>query len=128
MDGLREFLRDVFTQPPDTEGAAETADEPDPVPLEIHETTMVVDKRGGTASFTVSDNAAATVEIRDADGQRVRTLASGIAVEGGVSVALDWDRTDDNGKRVRRGTYRLHVDAADADGQTAHASVSFDLP
>ena len=38
---------------------------------------------------------------------------------------MSWDRKNAAGQRVAKGTYRLQVDAVDAAGQSATASIAF---
>lgn len=152
VPGLREYLADVFTQPPVTEEpvteepvteepAAEepvteepatstteesgtTAEEP---AVAIEGLSMTLTKRDGTATFTVTAPAAATVQILTGDGAVVRSLARRLDVPGGEQIELDWDRSDDAGKRVRRGSYVLRVDVVDEQGRTDTAEVGFEI-
>lgn len=58
-------------------------------------------------SFEVATSANVNVVILDASGAPIRTLATGPMASGGVS--LLWNRTDDKGRRVAKGTYRVEV-------------------
>ncbi len=158
VEGLQQYLADVFTQPPSDEEEPEaepspepddgsdadagevtstdptpdpspspSSEDPEPTTLEIISASVTVTKRAATASFTVNASASATVEILDIDGTVVRRLARGLAVDADTPTHLEWDRKDQNGKRVQRGTYVLHVAVTDSSGGTDVADVGFEL-
>jgi hypothetical protein len=65
-------------------------------------------------AFALARGAFVRLEVLDAQGRRVRTLADGAWAAGGASVT--WDLADDAGRRVPPGLYlaRLAVDGASA--------------
>ncbi|MFO0714179.1 MAG: FlgD immunoglobulin-like domain containing protein [Sandaracinus sp.] len=81
------------------------------------DTSQVILPDAGTAtgSFRVDGNAASTrVEIRDANGDVVRTLDVG--PHGPGIATFQWDGDDEAGNRLPTGRYRISVTATDADG------------
>ncbi len=60
-------------------------------------------------AFALATGALVRLEVLDAQGRRVRTLADGAWAAGAASIA--WDLADDGGRRVAPGLYlaRLHV-------------------
>ena len=69
------------------------------------------------AAFTLDDDAAdVKVNIRDSEGNLVRTIELGAHAEGDVE--FEWDIRDDNGVKLSPGTYSIDVSATDADGGT----------
>jgi hypothetical protein len=123
VPGLRDYLATAFRQPV----AAPAQPPPAPAPdlavagLAVNPAPVV---NSGTASFTLSADAAATVKVLDAKGATVRTLLSAAARQSGP-VSAPWDRLDASGRRVRKGTYSVRVDLRDASGRTASATRSF---
>jgi flagellar hook assembly protein FlgD len=121
VPGLRDYLAGPYRQSPSTAL-------PPTVPLTV--TGLVVApnpvKTTGTVSFDVSAPAAVTVRIVTTKGALVRTLLAASPESAGL-VAARWDRTDANGRKVRRGTYGARVDAVDGTGRTSSASTSFSV-
>ncbi|NOZ86302.1 MAG: flagellar hook assembly protein FlgD [Deltaproteobacteria bacterium] len=68
-----------------------------------------------------SDAANVTVEIRNADGDVVRTLDMGPRPAG--QVQIEWDGLDSKGKTVPDGTYLLKVKAEDTDGKDVNSKI-----
>ena len=75
------------------------------------------------ATYTVSGDTSITATVRDALGQPVKTLASGITVTAGDH-SLAWDARDDGGLLLPDGTYTLDLRSTDPTGQVAAASAS----
>jgi flagellar hook assembly protein FlgD len=66
--------------------------------------------RGAIAlRFQLAQAGAVNVEVFDAQGRRVRGVASGLRSAGASS--LSWDGRDDTGTRVAAGTYFVRVAA-----------------
>lgn len=65
--------------------------------------------------FVRESDSAAEVSIVDAEGDVVRTLASAVALEADRRTTYRWDGTDDGGRPVKTGHYRLRVDLDDSD-------------
>jgi flagellar basal-body rod modification protein FlgD len=87
------------------------------VEVKSNEFTVAESDTAAHAAFTLADDATTvTVEIRDAEGNVVRTLDLDAQSEG--EVQIDWDLLDDNGNKADAGTYTIDVSAADADGNT----------
>ncbi len=59
-------------------------------------------------AFTLATNSSVSVEIRDSKGQLVKSLLSNKPENAGA-VAQGWNRTDSQGRTVRRGTYTARV-------------------
>jgi len=75
----------------------------------------------GEGSFELAAPAASeTVEIRDAHGTVVRTLALGGAAAG--AVPFTWDGHDEGGNRCAAGSYTISVHAADGSGNPVDAT------
>lgn len=66
-----------------------------------------------TLSLVLPAAAPVTLEVFDAAGRRVRTVASGAWLPAGVQ-ALEWDGRDDRGLRTGPGTYVMRVATATA--------------
>jgi len=80
---------------------------------------------GATLSYELAATATEiTVEIRDADGNVVRTMSVPPQKEGQQQVA--WDGLDSDGQHVAAGTYTYSVSARDADGNTVQATTYFE--
>jgi flagellar hook assembly protein FlgD len=79
-------------------------------------------KDSTTIGFTVSQQAAWAVEIRDAADRLVRRIAG----EGKV-VEVSWAGRDDDGKVLPDGVYSLRADATSADGVARSATASLRL-
>jgi hypothetical protein len=125
VPGLRAFLADTFTtQRVSTTGT--TTQPPPAAPIAISSLTMNPDpvKTTGTVSFMLNRAASVTVTIRDSKGATVKTLASNAAALTG-SNSIVWDKTNDRGRKVGRGTYSVVVEAQASDGTAATASVAF---
>ena len=75
------------------------------------------------ASYVASGDTAITAVVRNAAGQVVKTLASGLAVERGAQ-SLSWDGRDEAGGALPSGTYTLQLDSKDPSGQSSSASTS----
>lgn len=69
-----------------------------------------------TLNFTLPSAATGvTVQIKDANGNVVRTLTQGATATGAGSIA--WDGKDDNNNTLASGTYTFSVSGTDASGQ-----------
>jgi hypothetical protein len=118
--GLRTFLAETFTTPP----AAPPPPPPPPAPAVTGLVMSPADVvKTGTVSYTLSTQGTATVTILDGQGRRVRTLVNGASQPAGP-VSLTWDRTNDAGRRVKAGPYRVQVDVTAPGGATS-ASAGF---
>jgi hypothetical protein len=119
--GLESFLRDVFT-------LDAGASQPPPAPLEVSSLAMspTAVKASGTASFTISAPASVTVSVLNAKGSLVHTLLSDAARPAGT-VTAGWDRTDSLGRRAKRGTYTLRIQAHDDGDQTSTVAITFSV-
>lgn len=62
---------------------------------------------GSRISFSLASAASVQLDVLDASGRRVRTLARGALPAGGQSV--NWDRRSDGGSRVPAGVYFVHL-------------------
>jgi hypothetical protein len=71
------------------------------------------------ASFSVSGDTTLSAYARNATGQPVDELGSWAAKEGGSSIT--WDGRDSSGNIVPDGTYYLHLDSTDPNGNTTSA-------
>lgn len=113
VPGLREFLRDRYTQassttpPPDTGPGAEGEPAPS-VSVDGLLVTPTPVTKSATVRFSLSLPATTTVEIVSASGTVVRTLRAGVAMEAGET-SIKWDRKDGRGRRVVGGTYHARV-------------------
>jgi flagellar basal-body rod modification protein FlgD len=77
---------------------------------------MLPDVGGTTVGGELSGDAATvTVTIRDADGNKVRTLTAGPATKG--SLEIPWDGRDEAGVPLPAGEYRVELAAADVEGK-----------
>lgn len=82
---------------------------------------LLSDGTPGTGSFELPSAATnASVEIRDARGNVVRTLDVGASPEG--TVPFTWDGHDESGNRCAAGSYSIAVHASDADGNPIDAT------
>jgi hypothetical protein len=121
--GLADYLAGAFR-------TSTTAPAPTPAPpsssLAVTGVAMspTLVKTTGTAMFSLSASAKATVTILDGKGVVVRTLLRDAAVASGTT-SKTWDRLDDAGRKVRRGTFTIKVDAVDVNGAKATAGASF---
>lgn len=122
VPGLQSFLADTFTTRP-----ASPPPPPPPPPPAVTGLVMSPSDvvRSGTVSYSLSAPATATVSILDAAGKRIRTLVAGGSQPGGA-VSLTWDRTNDAGRRVKVGSYRVQVDVTGPGGSTS-ATASFNV-
>ncbi len=69
-----------------------------------------------TLNFTLPSAATqVTVQIKDANGNTVRTLTQGATATGAGSIA--WDGKDDSNNTLASGTYSFSVSGTDASGQ-----------
>ena len=122
VPGLRDFFQTTFVTAP----APPPATTPPPAPaiqitgLQVSPTQI---KRTGTISFSLNVPGNATVQVLDKSGVVVRTLLSAAAEPSG-STSVVWDRTGNDGRRVRTGSYTVKVTASDANGNTAAATAS----
>jgi hypothetical protein len=112
VPGLREWLASGFTAPPATPEPAPAA-----APLTISGLTVnpapVVQL--GTISFSTSSTADLVVTVVDQRGTAVRTVAARSTATAG-SQSFTWDRRDDRGRVVKKGSYRVTVQATDSRG------------
>ncbi|HEB65955.1 MAG TPA: hypothetical protein ENJ02_10510 [Chloroflexi bacterium] len=69
------------------------------------------DRDATTLSYTLSEEATVRIEVLDANGQVVRTLVADETQPAGQGF-VTWDGTDDSGRRVADGLYRLQITAA----------------
>jgi flagellar hook assembly protein FlgD len=76
------------------------------------------------ARFRLSIPATVSVHVMDARGAVVRTLIETRELGAGEA-AFAWDRKDDAGRRVKAGTYVLHVEAFTSGGLADEASATF---
>ena len=79
-------------------------------------------KKSTSVGYTVSTSAQMIVVVLDSNGSVVKTLMSG-AVTGGAH-QVGWDRTNNDGFRVRSGTYQVLLQASDAAGTTVSATIT----
>jgi hypothetical protein len=91
---------------------------------------MVSDVRGMTAgsgraetlvSFNLTEAARVQVVIRTATGRLVRTLATHLAADAGLTT-LTWDRRDAAGRAMPLGNYLVEVQAATSTGRQARGA------
>lgn len=131
VPGLRDYLSTTFigaaptpppspTPTPTPTATATPTSTPTPTPSSTPVPSLTVTglsvspvpvKRSALVSFALSAPATVTVTIVDATGALVRTLASSAPLHGGTR-SFAWDRTDSRGRRVRSGSYRVTVRAA----------------
>ena len=71
--------------------------------------------------FSVSRDAAATVEVLNMAGRRVRTLLTASPVSANAVTTLAWDGRTASGTRAPAGRYLLRLTATAADGQSVSA-------
>lgn len=80
---------------------------------------------GATLAYDLAATATEiTVEVRDADGNVVRTLSVPPQKEGQHQLA--WDGLNSEGQHVAAGTYTYSVSARDADGNAVAATTYFE--
>ena len=79
--------------------------------------------KSASVTFGLSLPANARVLVTTPSGSVVRVLANG--QESAGPVIMTWDRRDDNGRRVKAGTYIVTVEAIDAAGRRAFVTLSF---
>ncbi len=72
------------------------------------------------------DNASAAVDVVDADGVRVRRIASGLRIRRDRPVRVEWDGLEDDGRRAPDGAYRIRVTLG-GDGRSILAPKPFNL-
>lgn len=85
------------------------------------DSVRIDDFGSGQVAFTLGDRAAsATVTIRDASGEVIRTLDVGSASAG--TQIVQWDGLNLAGDRVPAGRYQIEIEAKDADGKPVEAS------
>lgn len=75
--------------------------------------------KGAQVSYTLSADAAVTVEVLNAAGRPVRVLATGSYAAGGSPVTVAWDGCNAGGARVPAGRYLVRLTARTDDGQQA---------
>ncbi len=81
------------------------------------------DGRQAALPFAVDGDASlVTVDVLDAGGAVIRTLAGGQAAEGAHTIA--WDGLDGSGRSVAPGTYHYRVDAQGARAGAAAGTIS----
>ncbi len=68
------------------------------------------DRDATTLSYTLSEEATVRIEALDANGQVARTLVADETQPAGQGF-VTWDGTDDSGRRVADGLYRLQITA-----------------
>ena len=68
----------------------------------------------GSITFYLTAQATLTVDIRNASGVIVRTLAQGLPFPAS-SQNFTWDRKDAKGRKVKSGTYSVRVNALGLD-------------
>lgn len=73
-----------------------------------------------TAVYSLSEQAEVTAEVRNAAGQRIRTLTTDQPQPAGQH-AIAWDGRDTGGNLVPDGTYRLHIVAAGTAREGEHS-------
>ncbi len=100
----------------------------------ISGTTLAPDAPGGAASVAVAgsapDAASWTVvvaRVSATDGAVAAGTAARTVSGSGPSASAAWDGTDDAGRRLPRGTYRVTLSMADAAGNAATSSWTVDL-
>lgn len=122
VPGLRDFLATAFTTAPAEE------QEPPPAALAVTGLQMNPDpvRTTGTVGFTLSAPAMVSVAIQTTTGALVKTLQPGTAQPAGP-VSLGWDRTNAKGRKVGRGTYRVHVTATPDSGAAVTATAPFSV-
>lgn len=115
VPGLANFLATTFRTPPSS-GSTST---PPPAQLTVTGMSAALDSSGKswTVSGTISTAATVTMTVLAGDGTTVKTLLSNVARNAG-SVSAVWDGTDAKGRKVRRGTYTVKLQAS-ASGQSA---------
>ena len=132
VPGLRDFLRDRYTQAPSS--PPPPADDPGPGTDEEPAPSLTVGEllvtptpvtKSGNVRFSLSVPATTTVEIVSASGTVVRTLRDRTPTDAG-SVSVKWDRKDARGRRVAAGTYRARV-VAQATSSAATAETAFEV-
>lgn len=129
VPGLREWMRDTFTQPaspaPAPTPSPTPSPEPAPTPLAVESLSAspVPVAESTTISATLSSSATVTLKVLDSRGRTVRTLLQSVSREaGGMSTV--WDRRDDRKRRVKAGTYTVRLDATNTVGESASATAS----
>ena len=134
VPGLRNFLATTFrsgsasptptpTTTPTTSPTPTATATAAPAPLAVTNLSMnpAPVRTSGVASFELSRAASVTVSILDSRGKIVRRLATSVARAAGPA-SFPWDRTGDDGRRVKAGTYRLSATAADDSGSSSAAA------
>ena len=118
VPGLADYLSTTFRTSP------VAADEPAPAALDVGGLSVSVNSKSSyTVAFGLSVQADVTVSIQDGRGRLVKNLVRDATKPAGT-VGQSWDRTDSQGRAVKRGTYVAVVDAA-ADAQAVQRSVAF---
>lgn len=117
VPGLRDYLRGPFMGDGVAPGSAVSVGD-----LRMSPTPV---KASGTATFSLSGNAAVTARILDSRGTTVRTLLDAAALSAGAW-SVPWDRKNDRGQRVKTGTYVLVVTASTGSA-TSTATISFSV-
>jgi hypothetical protein len=123
VPGLGFYLADTFTKP-----VSVAPPPPAPTPLAVSGLAMSPDpvRTSGAASFAISSPGSVTVQVLSSKGSLVRTLLSKAPQQAGP-VSSTWDRTDSAGRKVKRGTYKVTVNAVDATGQSASSTATFSV-
>ena len=79
------------------------------------DTITLEDGKASVGSFVLSDSASSvTVEIKDSNGEVVRTIEMGS--QGTTLEDVEWDGLDDNGEACEDGTYTFTVSATGEEG------------
>jgi hypothetical protein len=123
VPGLLEFLRGTFT----SAAPSTTGEEPAPSTLAVADLAVSPTpvRSAATVAWSATAPASVTVAVTNAKGATVRTLLRDAARPDGAS-SIGWDRTNDAGRRVGKGTYTVTVRAVSASG-TVTVSRSFSV-
>lgn len=79
---------------------------------------IVLDESGGT-NFDIyfqEDIGEGTLYISDSDGNVIKTV--GLSEQSGGTLNFDWDGTNNNGETVAAGSYYVHSEYTNADGES----------
>jgi len=84
-------------------------------------------EHGAQIAFTLSQDAAVTVEILNVAGRPIRTVATGLPVGAAEAKTLVWDGSSNLGTKAPAGRYLVRVLAQTDDGQQVSAMGSVSL-
>ena len=101
----------------------------DPAPfarLSISPLAQMPAPSGATLSYTLSQDASVSVEVRTLSGMTVRRVASGRPGTMGTNL-VTWDGNDQNGRRASNGPYLVVITALNGDGQMVRQSRTITL-